>query len=47
MSKNIQEDNDEITFDGFEEVTIEENISDDFICIAGFVGGDIVKTLVL
>jgi hypothetical protein len=31
MSKNIQEDNDEITFDGFEEVTIEENISDDFI----------------
>lgn len=31
MSKNIQENNDEIPFDGSEEVTIEENISDDFI----------------
>ena len=30
-SKNIQENNDEIPFDESEEVTIEENISDDFI----------------
>lgn len=31
MSKNIQEKNDEIPFDESEEVTIEENISNDFI----------------